>query len=535
MTVSSVRLCEAMKGSGLTLVLSGHLCRPQTADHRTFWHGFIELQRRLPADKKVEKIVAHSWNPELADLVSNVYAPNADRHEHQRCFHPEFASRIDPSDRFAGAADNKSGFLGDPIQYLLEDARSRARAIQLLDETQAGQGQVLIVRWDLWQASDSRASRVVADASLPEEYVYLPYASDVDEGYDDSWILAPMHLARRFVAFDSFVLDSLSGKNQYLELFTKKGWPRARAKSRWETFRAHPIWRKLAEIPLIFSQAVWRRSQGRGFIQKVTRKVMGPMHRHLERPPLTAENSCMPGFEKKLPVFPALRAVNNNALLKYFLLSEGMRGCARFLTDEDFELAAASGQLIRPQQVVLLVRQGDAATLPRLKLESRLPLAALFHLGGSQVTEHLRDEKGDWSTRVLEPKSSGLRDQLSCGLSAAARSGLEKTPVLIIPSIDEYLGCTDWYFLNALLKYIAWRDVGYVRMETQGGGSPHPEFPELKLVQGNGALSFRSAAGTVAGIQEYLEVADSDLQGLAHRASTMRLEFPALAKEMRLF
>jgi hypothetical protein len=105
----------------------------------------------------------------------------------------------------------------------------------------------------------------------------------------------------------------------------------------------------------------------------------------------------------------------------------------------------------------------------------------------------------------------------------------------MVPSIDEYLGCTDWYFLNALLKYIAWRDVGYVCMDTRGDGRPHPEFPGLQLARGQGALSFRSAAGTVAGIQRYMEVADPDLQGLIHRASRLGLEFPALASEVRLF
>lgn len=524
-----------MNGAGLTLVLYGYLCRPQTADLRAFWRGFIELQRRLPADKKVEKIAAHSWNPELAELVSKVYAPQAVHHEHQRCFYPEFVSRIEPPDRFACAADNKSGFLGESIQNLFEDARSRARAIQLLDDTKSEQGQVLITRWDLTQAIDSRAGRVVADASLPEEYVYLPYASDVDEGYDDDWILVPMHLARRFGAFDSFVLDSLSGKNQYLDLFTRKGWPRAKSKSRSETLWTLRIWRKPESIFRSISQAVWRRSQGGGFLQKVARKIMCPMHRHLQQPPLTAENSCVPCFEKKPPVFPAFRAVSNRPLLKYFLLSEGMRRRVRFLTGEDFELAAASGQLIHPQEVVLLVGQGDAAQLARLKIESLLPLAAIYLLGASRVTEHLQDGNGGWRTRVMDPESSGLRDQLSCGLSAAAGSGLEKAPVLMVPSIDEYLGCTDWYFLNALLKYIAWRDVGYVGMDTHCDGRPHQEFPGLQLVQGQGALSFRLAAGTVAGIQRYMEVADPDLQGLIHRASRLRLEFPALAREVRLF
>ena len=53
----------------LTLVLSGHLCRPQSADLRPFWRGFIELQRKLPTSRKLGQIVVHSWNPELAGLA----------------------------------------------------------------------------------------------------------------------------------------------------------------------------------------------------------------------------------------------------------------------------------------------------------------------------------------------------------------------------------------------------------------------------------------------------------------------------------
>jgi len=42
-----------MRGAELTLILSGHLRRPQSADLRPFWQGFIELQRKLPAGKAV--------------------------------------------------------------------------------------------------------------------------------------------------------------------------------------------------------------------------------------------------------------------------------------------------------------------------------------------------------------------------------------------------------------------------------------------------------------------------------------------------
>jgi hypothetical protein len=262
---------------------------------------------------------------------------------------------------------------------------------------------------------------------------------------------------------------------------------------------------------------------------------MGPVYRYLVRPPLTAEISCMPGFEGKPPIFPVLRAMQNSALLKYFLLTEGLRRHVRFLTDSDFEIASVSGQLIRPQPVVLLVWQADISAITRLVADSPLPLTALYQMNGDHVTEHLFDAKGEWSTNKLYPKTSGLRDQLSCGLNAAARSGQEKIPVLIVPSIDQYLACADWCYLNALLKYIAWRELGYVGLENQGHGRLHSEFPELQFVQGDGVLSFRLAAGTVHGIQEHLHIADAELKEIVGSTNSVALEFPALVNEARLF
>lgn len=525
-----------MPGSGLTLVLSGYLCRPQTANTRPFWLGFIELQRRLPSKKPVERIVAHSWNLELADLAKYVYAPQAYCHQHKNYLYAEYFNRIEAPDHFLGAMDYKSALSGDSIQNLLGDICSRIQAIRLLDGLSSEPRQVLLVRWDLSQADESKVNRIVADASLSEEYIYLPYSSNVDEGYDDSWIIAPMCLVRRLRGFDSFVLDSLSGKNQYLDLLTKKGWPRARVRSRWEILWSYPICQKLAEISLNISQVIWQRSQGGAFIHKVMRKVISLINRYIERPPLTAENSCVPGFEYKRPVFSASRALRISTLFKYFLLSEGLRDRVRFLTDGDFEVATSSGQLICPQKVVLLVWQADAIATVRLNDESLLPLAAVYDLGAKQIYEHLPDNKGGWITNALEPKSSVLEDRLSCGLSAAARAGMEKIPILIIPSIEEYLACTDWYYLNALVKYIAWLGLGYVSLVNQRHGTPHSNFPDLKIVRaGEHTLSFQLAAGTIAGVQEYLELADYDLRGVTNGAARMRLEFPALAKEVNLF
>ncbi len=532
----SVLKTQAMTDSGLTLVMSGYLCRPQSANLLPFWHGFIELQRRLPLEKAVKKIVAHSWNMELADLAKHVYGNQTNYHENQHWFYPEFLNRFETLDIFVGASDRESSLSTASIQNLLADAQSRTRAIQLLDESSTLPGQLLFVRWDLKRADDSKANPIVIDASLPEEYIYLSYSSDVDEGYDDAWIIAPMYLARRLREFDSFLMASLSGKNQFLNLFTKQGWPRARVKSSWQNIMSYSICQKLAEVSLNISQVIWRRFQGGAFIQRVVRKILGPIYRYLGRPPLTVENSCLPSFGCKRPVFPYSRAVRNSSLFKYFILSEGLRNRVRFLVDGDFELAASSGQVICPQKVVLFVWQAEPITILSLSNQSLLPLAAIYNLGSQKVFEYLPDDQGGWNINVLEPESSDLEDRLSCGLSAAARASLEKVPVLITPSIEEYLACTDWYYLNALVKYISWRDLGYVSLVNQGCGMPHPEFPDLQIVEGGGhPLSLLLAAGTISGIQEYLKVAHYDLRNGSNVVAHTRLEFPALAKEKNLF
>jgi hypothetical protein len=525
-----------MTDSGLTLVLFGYLCRPQSASLLAFWLGFIELQRTLPSEKRVEKIVTHTWNIELADLAEHVYGTQTNHHQNQRYFYPKVLNRSEIFDSSAANVVGGPTLSTASIQNLLADAQSRTRAIQLLDESSTLPEQLLCVRWDLRRADDSKANRIVIDASLPEEYIYLSYSSNVDEGYDDTWIIAPIYLARRLREFDSFLMASLSGKNQFLNLFTKQGWPRARVKSSWQNILSHSICQKLAEVSLNISQVIWCRFQGGGFIHRVVRKMLGPIYRYLERPPLTVENSCLPSFGYKRPVFPYSKAVRNSSLFKYFILSEGLRNRVRFLVDGDFEVAASSGQVICPQKVVLFVWQAEPITILSLKSQSLLPLAAIYNLGSQQVFEYLLDDHGRWNINVLEPESSALEDRLSCGLSAAARASLDKVPVLITPSIEEYLACSDWYYLNALVKYISWRDLGYVCLVNQGCGMPHPEFPNLQIVErGECPLSLRLAAGTISGIQEFLKVANYDLRNRSSMVATALLEFPVLAKEKKLF
>lgn len=527
-----------MSDAELTVVLSGHLCRPQSADMRPFWRGFIELQRKLPATRRVRHIVVHSWNPELAGLARLVYAPHAECHERQPCFYPEFVHRINPPDLFERGLDRlNSTWKNVSLQSVLGNASSRARAVELMDALPTSEGQVLITRWDLGQTGSSQVNQLVVDAALPEAYLYLSYFSEVDEGYADMWMLAPWALARRFGEFDDFVLDSLAGNNAYLKQFCESGWPRARVKTRYEAAISHPLGQRIHSHALRLLGAVRAHVQGGSLAERGVRRLIGPVQRFLERPPLTAENSCVPGAADVQRIFPLFQALNIHALLKYFVLSEGIREQTRFLTHEDFEIAGQSGQLINPQSFVLLLwdEGKDDLALMRLIEASPLPIDAVFLLGDGAVCAWELGRNGGWAQRVLKPSSPSAKDRLSCALDAAIEQTGESTPILVMPTAGAYLACGDWCYLNALLKYIAWSCQGYIGLSGAQAGKPSLEFPGLNMARGGGVFSLGMAAGTAVGIRQFLNVADTDLKEICDRAEMMLLEFPVVANTGALF
>jgi hypothetical protein len=465
-----------------------------------------------------------------------VYGPHAERHEHQGCLYPEFVQQIDPPDRFELGVDRQSStWKNVSIQSVLGNARSRARAVQLLSELPDADGQVLITRWDLGQTGSIQVNQLVADAALPEEYLYLSYFSEVDEGYADMWLLAPWELARRFAGFDAFVAESLAGRNGYLKSFSETGWPRAINKTRYQALQAHPIGQRVYAVASKFISALQHHLQGEGLWQRGVRRLIVPVQRFLQQPPVTAENSCTPNLEGNTRTFPEFLALNIHALLKYFILTEGLRAETRFLTHEDFDVGAQSGQLVRPQPIVLLVGDSDDASFARLVAESPLPFIAIYQMGESGVREHVLQEQGGWTSRSLRAESNTSRDLMICALDAASNRSSGVLPVLIMPTIERFLGCLDWFYLNALMKFIVWQDVSYVGLDCSGSGGVHLGFPDLQMVRGSGAFSLTTAAGTVAGIRAFLDNSGSDLSELCDRAERMQLEFPVVVKGSNLF
>jgi len=527
-----------MPKDDLTLVLSGHLCRPQTADLRPFWRGFIELQRKLPTSRKVDQIVVHSWNPELAGLARAVYAPNAECHETQPCFYSEFVHRIDPPDRFEVGLDRlNSTWKNVSLQSVLGNARSRAKAVQLMAKLTEQTGQVLVTRWDLGQTGSAQVNQLVADAAMPTSHLYLSYFSEVDEGYADMWLLAPWAIAWRFNDFDAFVLDSLAGKNAYLKEFSEWGWPRARKKTRYEDAISNPVGQRAHALASRLIGAIRSQALGSTLPVRVLRRLTGPIQRFLERPPLTAENSCVTGLEAAPRTFPSFMALNIHALLKYFILSEGLREQTRFLTREDFEISMLSGQLINPQPVALLLWGGDddGQALSRLVESSPLPLDAVYLLGEGAAHAWTPAPDGTTAMRALAPGAGSDRELLSCALADVANCAGESAPLLIMPTAGAFLNCKDWCYLNALLKYIAWRQQPYVGLNGGQSVKVSMEFPGLSMAKGGGAFSLKMAAGTAGGICRFLDASDLTLNGLSERADRMLLEFPVVVKDGGLF
>ena len=133
----------------------------------------------------------------------------------------------------------------------------------------------------------------------------------------------------------------------------------------------------------------------------------------------------------------------------------------------------------------------------------------------------------------MQPMSVTLRDHITCALSMIT-SSKGQIPVVLMAGIERYLACTDWYYMNALMKYIAWRKLDYVGLEHTQHGKPYFEFPDLHMVQSNSFFSQLMGAGTVDGIRKYINDTEFELENTDHTNKKL-LEFPVVARGEELF
>ena len=205
------------------------------------------------------------------------------------------------------------------------------------------------------------------------------------------------------------------------------------------------------------------------------------------------------------------------------------------MTHEDFDLTGQSGQLINPEPVVLLVHDADDAAVMRLLAESPLPLSAVYQMYAGNVRQYVPDGQGGWTTTKLRAVSTVPRDLMACALDAELHREARALPLLVMPTVQRYLGCTDWCYINALMKYLTWRQVGYIGLESSRSGAPHVEFPGLQMARGGCAFSLHMAAGTANGIRGLLGSSDPTLVEVRDRVEKMQLEFAAVSPERNPF
>ena len=515
----------------LTLVLSGHILRPGSADMRPFWRGFIELQRCLPPDVSIEQTVCHSWNPELDELAQIVYGPTRSIHERQHGFAGDFVGRIDPPDKFERGLDRaNSTWKNVSLESVLGNSRSRSRAAGLLDGLSMGES-VLLTRWDLGQTGSQDVHRIVLDSSLPREYVYMAYYNEVDEGYADMWIVAPPEVATTFSTFDASVLDSLAGNNSYNSLFTESGWPSSMQKRRRNAWISSPHGQRLRKLAVRWQNRLEKRRRSAGFLVRKLTALVRLCIRAIVAPPVTAENSCLTNKGRKGPrTFPQYLALNIHALLKYFILSHGLRDRVRFISTTDFSTPEGTGNAVNPEPTVLLVWDSNHSETTDGIVTSELPVP-------SPLVVTMSNQKIAWSTESPAAPTQSITvtsqiEALRAAIDLVERHSLQNFPILILPTSDALNAVNDPPYLNALLKFSRWRRSDYIGLHGVGSGTDSPEFPEMVVSRDPGAFSLRECIVSYENLNVILANSESDIDSLERKMGSMRLAFFVAKRSM---
>lgn len=331
--------------SKLIIAISGQIVRENSANLMNFWRGFINIQNAIHNVDEL-KIVAHSWNPEYDELVRRVYNVELIESEKQLSFAKEYMPLINPIDKFEnGIKRSKSTWERVSYQAILGNAKSRTKAIKLLKNLNINENdKILAVRWDAGCSGSQEVNQIIFDQSLDNEYFYVSYYSEVDEGYADMWFIAPYKLAIAFEKYDDYVLKCFSDENKFFNDFTKNGWFLAIEKNNklflLNQYKKALLKKILTKFPFELVQKI---------VPKLLNKIIGLKQRIkniIEKPQITGENSLV--FETKTNVkFPNYQALNNHAILKSFIWDNDLRKDTRFLDIKDFE-NLPDGQMINP-------------------------------------------------------------------------------------------------------------------------------------------------------------------------------------------
>ena len=312
----------------LPIIISGYTCSPSSNNLKPFWSGFLNLQKIQTKKKFI--FYCHSWNPELNSLIKSVYKPKVLLTEIQ----PNFISKYFDIKTFSFFENNfiriKSPWKKSSFQMIFGYATSKEKSINLLlnDKSKPEFTNVISTRWDIGCSGSNEVNQIIYDDSLPEDYVYLPYYRGIEEGYADMWFVIPNNKLKLFRGLSLLFEKSLLGKNNYLELFTKKGWI-------------------ISGERKLFQEIIFRMKEK--FNNKFTDHL-------LKKFVYFSQENETNNISKT--VFPNYQALNIHALVKYFFYVKKIRKITRFLDINDFSNDRNVCNLINPLNPSIVIING---------------------------------------------------------------------------------------------------------------------------------------------------------------------------------
>lgn len=322
---------------GIVIALSGHICRSKRGGMMPFWAGFMNIQRALPRNIEINKIVGHSWSIDQASVVEEVYGKGNFVFEKQ----PDFNSFIENLDKFEeGLNRSKSTWANVSVQSLLGNALGRSRVVSQIDQRDQSEA-CLLTRWDIGNSGTSDVNTIIVDPCFDLNFVYCPYFKEVDEGYADMWFFGSKKQITKLADFFEVCVDSLNQTNDYITKFCTD-WP--------YSYNQNGLQKKIQRFCYnLLQKPIFQSSQLHGEKNKYLRTLLLLIKQQLLKFERQAE--LWNGLSKpySLPIFQSL---NIHALLKYYCLERGLRDYFRFVRLDDFELKETSGCVINPVKFV---------------------------------------------------------------------------------------------------------------------------------------------------------------------------------------
>ena len=499
-----------MSNDGLNLIIYGEMKKPVASGLNDFWTDFIELQKGLKSHGNVGNVFVHSCNPEYAALIDFVYQPSASLHE-----------EINHYD--LGSSSKKMSFF--------KDVMSRSKAINLakgflgsLDNSQT-----ILISWNLSLKGNYATNRMVVDEGLPPDLIYLAYHSRVDTGYANHWIVAPFSVVKIFEDFELFC-------SEQKRFFTTRRSSLEKLKELVALSRITLNDRILLYFSILAKICLKMRKKSLNInaFSRVRYKIFETLEKKIFNKPINSnENSLFGTLQKNNKSEQSLLVEPQEHLFKRFIIGNGLRNRVRFLVPEDFENNTTYQPVLRGQPCILFakVRQKPGKRMIReLILKSPIPIKSFFLYGKTKVYCFVLGKNGV----LYEKKYISINDckhNLTQIVVRIYQSYPIDLPYIVMRSPEHFLGCQDWPYFNALLKYFVFSSKNCVAFDSTKTSEISGDFPNVKYYNKKSSFSLESGLLSANGIKELSEAFSSRTSGNNSNGSiTMSSDFLCVEK-----